>query len=149
MLPVNHLPQSIPTLTDETSVAAQAEMDSNGLAADIPQATALVTLLQMIGKFILSFVPKVILTKRPGGSLGGSIGGALLTNGLRTYLPSDLPPSTITSLLQSVETIWTLSGDVQEAVIGAYAKALDDVFVIGVAAGGLGLVFALLCSDIK
>lgn len=47
------------------------------------------------------------------------------------------------ALLESVETIWTLSGPAQAAVIDAYARALDDVFLLGAAAGALGVVFAL------
>lgn len=84
-----------------------------------------------------------------GGSLGGSIGSALLVNGLRHYLPTNLPPLTAMSILESVEAIWTLSGTAQAQVITAYARALDDVFLIGAAAGILGVLFALLCRDIK
>ncbi|ORY28958.1 major facilitator superfamily domain-containing protein [Naematelia encephala] len=113
-------------------LAAQAELHENGLVADIPQASALVAFTQLLG-----------------GSLGGSIGGALLTSGLRRYLPSDLPSSTTDALLQSVDTIWTLSGATQESAIEAYARALDNVFITGAACGALGFFFALICRNIN
>ena len=112
-------------------VAAQAEMDANNLAADIPQATALVSLIQLLG-----------------GSLGGSIGGALLSNGVRKY-GSSLEPSDLTAVLQSVESIWTLPDSTRSIAINAYARAMDDVFISGAAAGALGVVFALICKDRK
>ena len=37
-------------LLNQYAVAAQAEMDANGLSADIPQATALVSFMQLLGK---------------------------------------------------------------------------------------------------
>ncbi|ORX36400.1 major facilitator superfamily domain-containing protein [Kockovaella imperatae] len=110
-------------------LAAQAEMDANGLIKDIPQATALVTLFQLLG-----------------GSFGGSIGGALLSGGVRRYA-SSLPHDTVVALAQSVDSIWMLSGEARTIAVQAYARASNDVFLAGAAAGVVGFLFALICRD--
>ena len=138
-------------------MAAQAELDAVGLAADIPQATALVSLLQLIGEceqenykiYPLKFcIYPSLADNLAGGSLGGSLGGASLTTDLRRYA-SSLPASTVDMLLQSVNTVYTLSGEAQTVAIEAYVRAMDNVFISGAAAGGIGFLFALLCRDRK
>ena len=102
-----------------------------GLPNDIPQASALVSLVQLLG-----------------ASIGGSLGGAILDSGIRQYGAS-LPSDILNKVLQSVDEVWILTGAQHATAIHAYSKGMSNVFILGIVSGGLSFLFALICRDLK
>ncbi|GAA5974356.1 hypothetical protein JCM11641_005232 [Rhodosporidiobolus odoratus] len=112
-----------------TIIAVQADCDD---PEKIPQKTGLVTFSQLVGGTI-------------GVSIGSSLFNTRLASALREYAP-DAPFETVS---QSVESIKDLAEDLKPGVIHAYLLALDRVFIIGVAAGGLVILSAFLVRNIS
>ena len=75
-----------------------------------------------------------------------SVAGAVFLNQLQknieTYAP-DLPPSVADSVQQSITYIFSLPKDQQGAVIHAYVKSLDQVFLVGIPAGIISSLVSL------
>ncbi|KAK4046657.1 hypothetical protein OIV83_005940 [Microbotryomycetes sp. JL201] len=106
-----------------TLIAVQADCKSE---KDIPQKTGLVTFSQLVGGTI-------------GIAIGNTIFGNKLGSALRVYAP-DAPYQLVR---QSVESIKTLSPELKPGVIRAYVEALNNVFIIAIAAGAAAILSAL------
>ncbi|KAL5531054.1 hypothetical protein ACEPAG_3930 [Sanghuangporus baumii] len=96
----------------------------------VPQATSLVTFLQLIGS-----------------SVGLATAGAVFSGQLRAelhVLAPDLPQELHDALLESVKAIFTLPDNQRAAAIEAYVTAIEHVLLIGVPAAALASAFALI-----
>ncbi|KAB5591533.1 Major facilitator (MFS1) transporter-like protein [Ceratobasidium theobromae] len=114
-----------------TVIAIQAEYAKEEEL--IPQGTSLVTFTQLVG-----------------GIIGIAIAGTILANELTKYLAlyaPDLPHDIGTVVRRNVAAIFELPPEQQGPVIHAYLKALNRVFLIGVPAGGLASLSALLVKN--
>jgi len=99
----------------------------------VPQSTSLVNFTQLTGGII-------------GIAIAGTIFGNRLSTSIAKYAP-DLPQATIVAVKQSVSVIYTLEGADQAGVIKAYSEALGYVFIIGIPAGILASLSALLITN--
>lgn len=79
-----------------------------------------------------------------GGVCGPVIGGAILNHGLAKYLPEyGVDSETAAAVMESVEAIWSLTGELRTRVVEAYLKSISYIFVMPmslfaiVIAGGL------------
>lgn len=114
-----------------TIIAIQAEYAND--PATIPQATSLVTFLQLVGGTV-------------GIAIAGTVFGTRLQSNLAQYA-GVIPPETLEAVRQSVSVIFTLPKDLQVPVVAAYVAALDYTFIIVVPAAGLASFFALLIRN--
>ncbi|KAL5513628.1 hypothetical protein ACEPAH_4027 [Sanghuangporus vaninii] len=95
----------------------------------VPQATSLVTFLQLIGS-----------------SIGLAMAGAVFSGQLRAELHAlapDLPQELRDDLLESVKAIFTLPDNQRASAVEAYVAAIEHVLLIGVPAAALASVLAL------
>ncbi|BGP44235.1 hypothetical protein JCM10450v2_000046 [Rhodotorula kratochvilovae] len=106
-----------------TIISVQADCKDE---AEVPQRTAIVTFGQLVGGTI-------------GIAIASSIFGTKLSSALREFAP-DAPFDL---------AIPTLAEDLQPGVIHAYVLALRNVFIIGVAAGGLTSICALMIRNLS
>ncbi|GAA5880175.1 hypothetical protein JCM8547_006579 [Rhodosporidiobolus lusitaniae] len=113
----------------QTIIAVQADARKE---AEIPQKTGLVTFTQLVGGTV-------------GLSIASSIFNTRLSSALHEYAP-DAPFELVHA---SVEAIKTISEELQPGVVHAYVLALNRVFIIGVPAGALAMVSALLVRNIS
>jgi len=116
-----------------TMIAIQAEYHDNERL--IPQATSMVNFAQLVGGVI-------------GISIAGTLFANQLTKELVIYAP-DLAPDVAQAIKESVTVVLTLPADQQAAVIQAYAKALDFVYIIGVPAAILASLSALFTRNLN
>ncbi|GAA6021533.1 hypothetical protein JCM11491_006474 [Sporobolomyces phaffii] len=119
----------IGSILQNTLIAIQADCDDE---EDIPQRTGVVTFAQLIGATI-------------GIAIASSVFGNKLAQGLREFAP-DAPFNLVRN---SVEAIKTLDPAMQVGVKHAYVLALNRVYVITVAAGGLASISALLIRNLS
>ncbi|EJU00069.1 MFS general substrate transporter [Dacryopinax primogenitus] len=116
-----------------TIIAVQAEYHAEERM--IPQGTSMVNFTQLIGGVI-------------GISIAGTVFANQLGSQLAQYAPG-LDPSIVQTLKESVTVVATLPLDQQGPIIEAYTKALDYVYIIGVPAGVLGTLSALLIRNMN
>ena len=114
-----------------TIIAIQAEYADE--PETIPQATSLVTFLQLVGGTV-------------GIAVSGTVFGTKLTENLTQYV-GVIPTETLQAVRQSVSVIFLLPQDLQESVVKAYIAALDFTFIVIVPASGLASLFALLIRN--
>ena len=114
-----------------TIIAIQAEYADE--PETIPQATSLVTFLQLVGGTV-------------GIAISGTVFGTRLTTNLAQYA-GVIPAETLQAVRQSVSVIFMLPQDLQESVVKAYIAALDYTFIVIVPASGLASLFALLIRN--
>lgn len=112
------------------TVAAQAEYADNLI--DIRYATSLTAFIGFLGRMA-----------------GIGIGSALFTNKLGQYLKELAPDAPFELVLQSITAVWTLPVDQRTEVIHAYVLSLRYIFILGVPAGGLASISALLIRNRK
>ncbi|GAA5916994.1 hypothetical protein JCM8208_003424 [Rhodotorula glutinis] len=112
-----------------TLIAVQADCKDE---SEVPQRTAIVTFGQLVGGTI-------------GIAIGSSIFGTRLGSALREFAPE----APFQLVRNSVEAIPTLPVELQPGVVHAYALALRDVFIIGVAAGGCTSLCALMIRNLN
>ncbi|KDE06930.1 hypothetical protein MVLG_02817 [Microbotryum lychnidis-dioicae p1A1 Lamole] len=113
----------------QTIIAVQADCANPD---DVPQATALVTFAQLVGGTI-------------GIAISSTVFGSKLSSALKEFAPT----APFDLVRNSVEAVKTLPADIKPAVIHAYVIALNNVFVIGVAAGALASLSALLVRNLS
>ncbi|GAA5923697.1 MDR family MFS transporter [Sporobolomyces koalae] len=112
-----------------TLIAIQADCEDEN---EIPQRTGVVTFSQLIGATV-------------GIAIASSIFGNKLAQGLHEFAP-DAPFDLVRN---NVESIKTLAPELQVGVKHAYVLALNRVYVITVAAGGLASLSALLIRNLS
>lgn len=112
-----------------TIIAVQADIEDE---KDVSQATALVTFAQLVG-----------------GTIGIAIASTMFSSKLASGLHQFAPDVDFELVRNSVEAIKTLPLSQRPGVIHAYVLALNRVFVIGVAAGGLASLSALLVRNLS
>lgn len=79
-----------------------------------------------------------------GGVCGPVIGSAILDHGLRKFLPLyGVDSKTTAAVMDSVDTIWDLTGDLRTQVVKAYLKSLNYVFVMP-----MGLSAIVICGGL-
>lgn len=117
------------SILQNTLIAIQADCDDE---EEIPQRTGVVTFSQLIGATI-------------GIAIASSIFGNKLAQGLHEFAP-DAPFELVRN---SVEAIKTLPEEMQVGVKHAYVLALNRVYIITVAAGGLCSLSALLIRNLS
>ncbi|SCZ91295.1 BZ3500_MvSof-1268-A1-R1_Chr1-2g01314 [Microbotryum saponariae] len=113
----------------QTIIAVQADCANPD---DVPQATALVTFAQLVGGTI-------------GIAISSTVFGSKLSSALKEFAPT----APFDLVRNSVEAVKTLPADIKPAVIHAYVIALNNVFVIAVAAGALASLSALLVRNLS
>ncbi|EIN09916.1 transporter [Punctularia strigosozonata HHB-11173 SS5] len=96
----------------------------------IPQATSIAQFMQLLG-----------------GIIAIAIAGTVFDNQLRANIPSTLPAELAKQISQSVSVIKTLDPADRAIVIEAYTKSLRPVFMIGVPAGALASLCALIVPN--
>ncbi|GAA5909666.1 hypothetical protein JCM5296_006726 [Sporobolomyces johnsonii] len=106
-----------------TIIAVQADCPDE---RDVAQKTALVTFAQLVG-----------------GTIGIAIASSIFGNRLASALHEFAPDAPFDLVRNSVDAIKTIAPDLQPGVRHAYVLALNRVFIIGVAAGGLASIVAL------
>jgi len=114
-----------------TIIAIQAEYAEKPEL--IPQSTSLVNFTQLIG-----------------GIIGISVAGPIFNNQLGTNLAKFAPgldPQIAAAVRQSVQTIYTLTGQEKANVLKAYTHSLGYVFILGIPTGILGGVSAMLIRN--
>ncbi|KZO92741.1 ABC transporter [Calocera viscosa TUFC12733] len=116
-----------------TIIAVQAEYHAEERM--IPQGTSMVNFTQLIGGVI-------------GISIAGTIFANQLGKELAIYAPN-IDPSVAQLLKESVTVVLTLPADQQGPIIEAYTKALDYVYIIGVPAGVMATLSALLIKNVN
>jgi len=99
----------------------------------IPQATSLVTFLQLVGGTV-------------GIAISGTVFGTKLNSNLAQYV-GEIPPEILQAVRQSVSVIFKLPKELQEPVVNAYVAALNYTFIVIVPAAGLASLFALLIRN--
>lgn len=100
---------------------------------DVPAAIAIVSFTQLFG-----------------GMCGPVIGNAILTSGLRKYLPENgVDPATAAAVEETVFAVWKLTGDLRTSVIKAYLRSLNDVYITAVPISGVIICFGLLIRNIS
>lgn len=100
---------------------------------DVPAAIAIVSVTQLFG-----------------GMCGPVIGNAILTSGLRRYLPANgVDPTTAAAVEESVDAVWKLTGDLRIRVIDACLKALNQVYISAVPIAGVMICFALIIRNVS
>lgn len=114
-----------------TIISIQAEYADE--PETIPQATSIVTFMQLIGGTV-------------GIAITGTIFGTKLTSNLAGYA-GVIPEQTLQAVRQSVSVIFMLPKELQDPVVHAYVAALDYTFIIIVPAAGLASLFALLIRN--
>ncbi|KAJ7657361.1 ABC transporter [Mycena polygramma] len=99
----------------------------------VPQATPLITFLQLLGS-----------------SVGLAISGAVFQGQLRSHLAAqNLPPALFDEVLSSVKFIFTLAQPQQSHAVGAYIAAVERVFVIGIPCGIIATLGSLMIERKK
>ncbi|GAA5956352.1 hypothetical protein JCM3765_005638 [Sporobolomyces pararoseus] len=117
------------SILQNTLIAIQADSDTE---QEIPQRSGIVTFAQLIGATV-------------GIAIASSIFGNKLAQGLHEFAP-DAPFELVRN---SVDAIKTLPAEMQVGVKHAYVLALDRVYIITVAAGGLSSLSALLIKNLS
>jgi MFS family permease len=85
-----------------------------------------------------------------GGMCGPVIGNAVLSGSLRKYLASfNVPADTATAVEGSVAAIWELQGDLRVAVIKAYLRSLNNVYIAVVPVAFLIILSASLIRNVS
>ncbi|GAA6019033.1 hypothetical protein JCM10207_006294 [Rhodosporidiobolus poonsookiae] len=113
-----------------TIIAVQADCED---VREIPQRTGLVTFAQLVG-----------------GTIGIAIASSIFNTRLSSALHEFAPRAPYELVRVSVEALATLTEDQDKAgAIHAYVLALNRVFIIGVAAGGMSMICALLVRNIS
>jgi hypothetical protein len=85
-----------------------------------------------------------------GGMCGPVIGNAILSGSLRKYLASfNVPADTAKAVEGSVNAIWELQGDLRTAVIKAYLRSLNNVYIAVVPVAFLVILSASLIRNIS
>ncbi|TNY23706.1 major facilitator superfamily domain-containing protein [Rhodotorula diobovata] len=112
-----------------TLIAVQADCKDE---TEVPQRTAIVTFGQLVGGTV-------------GIAIASSIFGTRLGSSLREFAPE----APFDLVRNSVEAIPTLPAELQPGVVHAYVLALQDVFIIGVAAGGCTSLCALMIRNLN
>ncbi|KAJ3924384.1 MAG: hypothetical protein NXY57DRAFT_356642, partial [Lentinula lateritia] len=92
----------------------------------VPQATSIVTFLQLLGS-----------------SIGLAAAGAVFSGELHRNLRS-FPPQLVQALLSSVKVIATLPNEDQILAKGAYLNTIDKVFILAVTTAGLASTMGLI-----
>ncbi|KAF8987151.1 ABC transporter [Cyathus striatus] len=116
-----------------TIIVAQAEFADN--ESVVPQATSLITFMQLIGS-----------------SVGLAATGAVLTSELKSSLrlfASSLSAEVIQEALSSVSAVAHLTPEDKLLVLKAYIRAVDRVFLIGIPSSALAGIAALLIGRRK
>ncbi|KAF7330988.1 ABC transporter [Mycena venus] len=109
-----------------TLVIAQTEFASEQDL--VPQATSMITFIQLIGS-----------------AIGLAVFGAVFAGQIRSKLNSSgLPREVIQAVLGDIKIISSLPTEQQNIVIPAYIDAVDHVFLVGIAAGALASLGACL-----
>lgn len=81
---------------------------------------------------------------------GPTVGNAILSAGLRKYLPASGVSAEVQTAVQgSVSAIWELSGDVRNAVIDAYIKALSNVYLAAIPIAFLTIGAATMIRNVS
>ena len=114
-----------------TIIAIQAEYADE--VETIPQATSLVTFLQLVGGTV-------------GIAISGTVFGTRLTTNLAQYA-GVIPAETLQAVRQSVSVIFKLPQELQDSVVKAYVAALDYTFIVIVPAAALASLSALLIRN--
>ena len=114
-----------------TIIAIQAEYADE--PEIIPQATSLVTFIQLVGGTV-------------GIAISGTVFGTRLTSNLAQYA-GVIPAEMLQAVRQSVSVIFSLPKELQEPVINAYVAALDYTFIVIVPAAGLASLLSLLIRN--
>ncbi|EIW76335.1 MFS general substrate transporter [Coniophora puteana RWD-64-598 SS2] len=113
----------MPEISTQAELAHEEEL--------IPQATGMCSFIEGLG-----------------GVVGLAIAGAVflnqLTSNLHQYAP-ELPSSVAVSVQQSITYIFTLPASEQGAVVQAYVRTLDQVFLVGVPIGAISSLVSLTC----
>ncbi|GAA5983322.1 hypothetical protein JCM5350_003071 [Sporobolomyces pararoseus] len=117
------------SILQNTLIAIQADSDTE---EEIPQRTGITTFAQLIGATV-------------GIAIASSIFGNKLAQGLHEFAP-DAPFELVRN---SVDAVKTLPAEMQAGVKHAYVLALDRVYIITVAAGGLSSLSALLIKNLS
>ncbi len=93
----------------------------------------------------------VTFFRQMGGAIGTAVFGAVLGSRLALYLAEGLDgaglPIATTVDVNDVEAIQALDGPARDVVLGAFADALDDVFLIGVPFLLVAFVVSLLLKE--
>jgi len=90
-----------------------------------------------------------------GRVLGISIAGSVFENMLQVHIRREgggrIPMWMITAVMNSADAVWRVvpSSEERRVVLKGYVKTLDDVFLIGVPAGVLALVGALMMPVVR
>jgi hypothetical protein len=92
--------------------------------------------------------------RQMGGTIGAAIFGAVLANRLALHLTEQLGPAA--SAMQSsgaietnnIQAIQALPEPIKSAVLMAFTRALDDVFLVGVPVVALALIVAFFLDEI-
>ncbi|KAJ6468096.1 ABC transporter [Mycena vitilis] len=113
-------------------VIAQGEF-SDGDQHLVPQATSLITFLQLLGS-----------------SVGLAISGAVFQGQLRSHLAAqNLSSALFDEVLSSVKFIFTLAQPQQSQAVGAYIAAVERVFAIGIPCGVIATLGSLMIERKK
>lgn len=101
-------------------------------------------------KAVPAAIAIVSFTQLFGGMCGPIVGNAILSAGLRKYLPATgISDETIKAVEGSVDAIWALSGETRAKVIGAYIKALANVYLAPIPIAFLIIGSALLIRNVR
>ncbi|GJJ11579.1 hypothetical protein Clacol_005814 [Clathrus columnatus] len=112
------------------TLAGQAEYENNLI--DTRYATSLIAFIGFLGRMV-----------------GLGMGSALFTNKLGQYLKELAPDAPFDLVLRSITAVWQLPLDQRTRVVHAYVLALRFIFILGVPAGGLASLSALLIRNRK
>lgn len=112
----------------------------------IPQGNSFATFIQLLGGLIGVSIGSCtsLSPSLPLSNTHQII--AIFGNQLATKLPQlapDLSAAQMQAVRSSVTAIFDLPKEIQWEAIAAYSKSLDAVFVIGVPAGALAVIFGL------
>ncbi|KAF8499372.1 MFS general substrate transporter [Gautieria morchelliformis] len=119
---------SIGATLQQPTIAGQAEYQDS--LKDTRYATSLITFVGFIGRMV-------------GLGMGSALFINKLAQNLKTFAP-DAPAI----VLGSVDAVWQLpANDLRASIIHAYVLSLRWIFIIGVPAGGLATLAALIMRD--
>jgi EmrB/QacA subfamily drug resistance transporter len=93
----------------------------------------------------------VTFFRQTGAAIGTAVFGAVLSSKLTSYLASELGgrlPAGQHINANNIQAIHRLTGPVKTAVLTAFAKAIDDVFLVGVPFVVLSLVVAFFLKEL-
>lgn len=90
----------------------------------------------------------VSFTQLFGGMCGPVIGNAILSGGLRKFLPAfGVDAETSAAVEASIDAVWQLTGDTRANVIKAYLRALNYVYISTVPISGAIILCGLLIRN--